>query len=204
LEEITMHPWKLMMAATFAAYAAFAGPITFTMTTTGTGTFGGTPFSSAAITVTSTADTGSVFIAGGTPPDVDYEVIALTTTIDIAGFAPATFNDQTYWLDPNGSGDIIFGDVGVAELLGLTVVIGPLATYNLQSSLGPISSAFDFPTEAFNLFQNIQTSGGPLSLVAMNDTFTAVEAIPEPASLVLGGLGLLALLGARRFISHAA
>jgi hypothetical protein len=188
---------------------AFANPITYTMTTTGTGTFGGAAFSGAAITVTSTADTSSVFVASGTPPDLNYEVIATLSTISIAGFATATFTDQTFWVDPNGSGDIIFGDVDnpsgfFGGILGLTVVVSGLQTYNLQSSFGPISSAFDFESNAFNAFQNIHTSGGMLSLTAANDTFTAVEVTPEPASFLIAALGVFGLLALRRFISRAA
>src|ERR1700722_11736604 len=88
--------------------AAMASPITYTLTATASGILGGTVFTDAPITVTSIADTSQVFLAtpldnlnpgfGGT---TDYEVIAMSSTIDIAGFAPATFSDQTFWEDPN-------------------------------------------------------------------------------------------------------
>lgn len=180
-----------------------AAPITYTFTTTGTGTFGGTPFADAAITVTSTADTNGVlsYPAG---PNLVFENFPTSTTLNVAGFGSATFTDPTFWEDPNGAGDIIFGIVtgatGLAPctdcqgLLGITVLFQGLESYNLETSFGPISSPFDFETRAFNAFQNISTSEGTLSLVAGTDTFTAVAASPEPASLWLAGLGLVGLL----------
>jgi hypothetical protein len=186
---------------TLAGSAAFANPITYTMTATATGTLGGTPFTGAAIVVTSFADTSNAFVASFTGPNANYENIAFSSTISITGFATATFTHQTFWLDPNGAGDIIFGDVDAAgggEILGFTKLFAGLETYNLQSSFGPVSSPFVFETSVFNQFQNIATSGGSLSLVASNDTFTAVEIIPEPASFPIAGLGLLGLVAMQR------
>jgi hypothetical protein len=179
-----------------------AEPITYTFATTGTGTFAGTSFTDAAITVTSNADTSTVvsYLSG----TEIFDNFPTSTTLNIAGFAPATFTDPTFWEDPNDSGDIIFGIVDTSTgfafcdnchaLLGITALFSGLESYNLESSLGPVFSPFDFETGAFNTFQNISTSEGTLSLVATNDTFTAVTASPEPASLWLAGLGLAGLL----------
>jgi hypothetical protein len=189
----------MAFAVVIAGGGAVAGPITYTLNATATGTFAGTPFTNAAITVTSTADTSQVFVASGTLPDLNYEVIAATSSISIAGFATATFTDSTYWYDPNGAGDIIFGDFTAGnQILGFTKLFAGLETYNLESSFGPVSSPFDFETSVFNDFRNIPTSGGSLSLVAANDTFTAVTAVPEPASFLAAGLGLLAALSSLR------
>lgn len=196
--------WFFRMASVsaLAASAAIAGPITYTMNATATGSFAGTAFRDAAITVTSVADTSNVFVASGTPPDLNYEVIAFSSTISIAGFETATFTDPTYWYDPNGAGDIIFGDVTGGSafdgILGFTELFVGLESYNLESSFGPVSSPFDFETSVFNNFQNIPTSGGTLSLVASNDTFTAVAAAPEPGTFLVGCLGLFGVLVSRR------
>jgi len=181
--------------------AAFASPITYTMTATASGTLAGTTFTNAAITVTSIADTSGVFVTGGTSPDLEYEIIAAGSSIDIAGFAPATFTDQTFWEDPNGAGDIVFGDVAAGHgILGFTQLFVGLETYDLKSSFGPVSSPFDFVTSVFNGFQNIPTSDGSLSLVAMNDTFTADANVPEPRLLMIAGLGLMGLIAIRRHL----
>ena len=196
--------WFFRMASVsaLAASAALAGPITYTMNATATGTFAGTAFTDAAITVTSIADTSNVFVASGTPPDVNYEVIAFNSSISIAGFATATFTDQTYWYDPNGAGDIIFGDVktgvGLDGILGFTRLFVGLESYNLESSFGPVSSPFDFETSVFDDFRNIPTSGGSLSLVASDDTFTAVAATPEPGTFLVAALGLFGVLVSKR------
>jgi hypothetical protein len=198
----------LAFAATLAGSAVLASPITYTMTATASGTFAGTAFNNAAITVTSIADTTQVFQAGaldsldpGYGGSSDYEVIALSSSIDIAGFAPATFTDETFWEDPNGSGDIIFGDVAAGSaatgdgILGFTRLFVGLESYDLKSSFGPVSSAFDFETSVFNHFQNVSTSEGSLSLVASNDTFNAVvSSVPEPAYPLVPALVLLGLL----------
>jgi len=188
----------LALAFMLAGTAVSAGPITYTMTATATGTLGSTAFTGAAITVTSVADTSGAFVASGTFPDLNWENIAFSSTIAIAGIGTETFTDQTFWLDPNGAGDIIFGDIDSSSpsfgggILGLTHLFVGLETYNLQSAFGPVSSPFDFETGAFNAFQNIHTSGGVLSLVARNDTFTATT--PEPAPFLFVALGMLGLL----------
>jgi len=154
------------------------------MTATASGTFAGTPFANAAITVTSVADTSQVFTT--LPPDAVYDVFPSSSSISIAGFATATFTDQTFWEDPNGSGDIIFGvvngpDYGFAFCSSCDGLLGFLnfnnSSYDLQSSFGPVSGGPDFEIEVFNAFQNIPTSEGSLSLdVVSNDMFTAVSA----------------------------
>jgi hypothetical protein len=200
-----------LFVATLAASGVLGNPITYTMTATASGTFAGTAFTNAAITVTSIADTTQVFQAttGGLDPGYggsgDFEVVAINSSIDIAGFAPATFTDETFWEDPNGAGDIIFGDVAAGSvttgdgILGFTRLFEGLESYNLKSSFGPVSSAFDFETSVWNHFQNISTSEGSLSLVASNDTFTAVaSSVPEPSYALISGLLLLGLLAIRR------
>jgi hypothetical protein len=183
---------QLVLAVVSGPFAALATPITYTMTATATGTLAGTPFTAAAIQVTSIADTNDVFVAG-TVPDFIFEVHPASSTISIAGFGTHTFTDQMFWQDPNGSGDIIFGDVVAGHaVLGFTKLFSGLESYDLKSSFGPVSSSIDFVTMFFDGFNNIPTSGGSLSLQASDDTFLAVAA-PEPVSCLLAGLGLLFL-----------
>jgi len=198
--------FRLALAAALGLTAAIAGPITFNMTTTATGTLNGVGFTSALLTVTSIADTSLVTVSG-TSPDQDYELIAGVSTVSITGFAtPLTFTDPMFFEDPNSSGDIIFGDTthgtGIGNaILGFTNPTpgSGLLTYNLESSFGPASGGFDFGVSAFHNFNNVPTSGGLLSVTAAsNDVFTAATATPEPASFLIGGLGMLGLLAVRR------
>jgi hypothetical protein len=198
--------FRLALAAALGSIAAIAGPITFNMTTTATGTLNGTGFVNALLTVTSLADTSLVTVSGASPIQ-DYELIAGFSTVNITGFAsPVTFTDLMFWEDPNSSGDIIFGDTtrgsGIGNaILGFTNPVpgSGLLTYNLQSSFGPAFGGFDFGVSAFHNFNNIPTSGGLLSVTAAtNDVFIAAAATPEPASFLIEGLGVLGLFAVRR------
>jgi hypothetical protein len=62
---------KILTLATMATVVslgcttpAHAGPITYALTSTGTGTFGGTPFTDAVVTVTLVGDTSTVIPVG--------------------------------------------------------------------------------------------------------------------------------------------
>lgn len=205
---------KLVFLAAVAVGSAYGGPITFTMTATVSGTLGTTSFTDALLTVTSIADTSDVTVIGGASPDLVYAVTALDSTVSIAGVtpsgSPATFTGATYWEDPNGSGDIIFGDasggagfgcdpgVGCPILGFVNFFTGPpyLTYYELDSSIGPVSGN-DFPVAVFDAFENIPTSDGLLSIpqslnsAESNNTVTEdfmetfVANTPEPSSLFL-------------------
>jgi len=184
---------RLGLLAVAAANAAFCGPIVFSFTGTATGTLGDLAFNNAAFTLTSAADTSQVVFL-----DATYQVQVVSSTIDIAGLAPALFLGPTFWEDPQGAGDIIFADGPVpmgTGLLGITVLFMGLENYNLQSSIGPILSPVDFESSIFMNFQNIATNQGPLSLVASDEFFIAsTPPTPEPMSMFFVGLGLAALL----------
>jgi hypothetical protein len=180
----------LGLLAGIASNIAFCTPITFSFAGTATGTLGGTAFNDASFTVTSLADTAVVSLVGST-----YQVQAITSSINISGFPSATFIGATFWRDPQGSGDIIFGNIS-SGLLGITSLFVGLEAYDLKSSIGPIFSATDFESSIFHNFQNVPTSQGSLTLIASNETFTASVA-PEPLSMLLAGLGLTVLLSHR-------
>jgi hypothetical protein len=202
---------QVVFVATLMGNVAHAAQITFTMTANVTGTLGSTPFTDALVTITSVADTSNVFVAGGTSPDFFYELNAISSTVSIAGVttpgSPATFTGTTFWEDPNGSGDIIFGDASGGSGFGcvsagcpiLGFVNFSLTFYQFATSIGP-ESGNDFPVAVFNAFENIPTSAGLLSIpqsansAEVNntvtqdfmETFTAV-AVPEPTPFVLLG-----------------
>ena len=184
------------------SYAGISAPITYTFTGIATGTLGpATSFSNVAFTVTSQAETNAVVLVDST-----YAVTAISSTFSyidpLAGPQSLTFTHPMYWSVPLGSGDVVFGDFALNPslfpgILGITALFSGLETYNLQSSFGPVFSGLDFPSSIFHTFQYIPTSRGALSLVAANDTFTASTA-PEPAAVLLLGVGLASLIQYRR------
>ena len=182
------------MIALFLSIAAtaLAGPITLTFSGVATGTLGTTSFTAQPFTVSSTGDTSAVFVTS----DPDYNLPAIGAVINIAGFSPATFTDATSWLDPQGSGDIIFNDLTLnTELLGFTALFQGLETYQFQTSIGPVSGGFPFIPNIFANFQNIATSQGLLTITTTSDNvFTAVVPTPEPASVWLAVAGLATVL----------
>jgi hypothetical protein len=189
---------RLNMIALFLAIAAtaLAGPITLTFSGVATGTLGTTSFSDQPFTVSSTGDTSAVFLTSGP----DYNLPAIGAVINIAGFSTATFTDATTWLDPQGSGDIIFNDVTLnTELLGFTELFEGLETYQFQTSIGPVSGGFAFIPDVFHNFQNIPTSQGLLTIATTSDNvFTALVPTPEPASTWFAAVGLTAVLLIRK------
>lgn len=186
-----MKPLSLLLLFGSVTTAALAAPVMFTFSGFATGTFNATAFTNAAFTVTSSGDTSSVFVVSGSV----YEVPALSASIDINGFATALFSDSTFWADPQGSGDIEFGDATLnTVLLGFTQLFQGLETYQFQTSIGPISSGIVFSPNIFENFQNIATSQGSLTITSTSsNTFTAVV-VPEPASGWFAAAGLAALL----------
>jgi hypothetical protein len=148
--------WLLALSAR----AALGTPITFTFMGTATGTLGTTPFTAASYTVTSFADTSDVIFANDT-----YSVTAISSSIDIAGLPLISFTDPMFWADPQGAGDIVFGDLSTDPslfpgILGITVLSQGLETYNLQSSFGPVYSPTDFPSSIFDSFRIFQPTRG--------------------------------------------
>jgi hypothetical protein len=187
---------RLILATVLAINTLLASPITLTFSGTATGNLAGTEFTNAPYVLTSTGDTDSVIetFAQCMPSNPACPIFTLpvaSSQIAIQGLPVAVFTDPTAWTDPNFSGDIIFEDAG-SRILGITVLFEGLENYNLQSSFGPVFSSIDFETQFFHAFQNIPTTQGTLSLVAMNETFVAVVT-PEPASSTLAILGMIFL-----------
>jgi PEP-CTERM motif len=169
-----------------------AEPITFTINGTGSGTVGATAFTDAAFTVTLTTDTTLIEPLGPSAfitPDVSG------VGLNIAGFADGTFDDSWAILVAET------GDAALSTPLEFDLINGNnaiFATYDLQSSLGPVS--LNSPT-TFGQFLNIPTSIGDVTIndSLANVTLTAVASdVPEPATLALTALGLLGLMRMRR------
>jgi hypothetical protein len=163
---------------------AYSNPILLRFSGLATGTLGVTSFTDAPFTVTSSGDTGSVFV---TFDSVAY-LPAIDATIDIGGFSPAAFLDPNSWVDPQGSGDIEFADNGI--ILAFTHLFAGLENYQFQNTI-TVVGGFPFIPNLFENFQNIPTNEGLLTIEMTSDNaFNAVVFTPEPA---LGWFALAAL-----------
>lgn len=183
---------------------ASAEPITYTLTTTATGTLGASTFTDASVTVTLTGNTSN--IAFGPSPLNVFLVNPGSATINISGLGTSTFTDSIEILSSFDT--LVFGGksaVVIAQLdnpagtsvSGIAVEEGTaFFGYSLQGPFGPISGtggaasgpANIFPTSAGNLQYTIQPP------ILGPSTFTATV-VPEPTGMMLLGMGLLGLIG---------
>lgn len=199
-----------LAAAVFSIPHAQASSITYTPSTTATGTLGGTLFTNALVTVTLTADTANV--VPGPAPYTGTAANAGTATVNVAGIGTGTFTSEVgifSSLNDVAALALLGGNPGVIMIdataqTGILVQIGPVfSTYDLRSSLGPITGPGGpasgsqitpvFSTTAGDFTWAVGQTGGQLT-----STFTAVTT-PEPAPFLLLGSALAVVLARSRF-----
>ena len=184
--------------------------MTYTMTSHLTGSLGGTEFTNAAVTLTTTADTTNIWY-------VDYEYLHLLnekTTIQIDGLNLATFNDSgVLGSTPScgvlsspavktNSGVGFVGFSNISALGDVELILGFATwapTYDLSTATN-FTSGVDYPGLEGLYFSHSIETGNPVSSFSTDQgdlvitgtsgdaTFTAA-AIPEPATFLLFGLG---------------
>lgn len=189
---------------------AIAGPVTYTITTSATGTLNGSVFTNAAMTVTLTGNTSN--IAFGPAPLNTFLINPGNATVNIAGFGTGTFTDSIEILSTFNtpafggvSGVIIaqLDDPAGDSVSGIALEESPaLFGYDLQSSIGSLSGSGGaasgpeniFPTTKGNLIFTISptTPGQPPALGSSSFSATV---IPEPGEMIPLGAGLVGLIG---------
>lgn len=184
--------WKrYLLGAAFAAISvsALAAPITYTLSGTGNGTVGATPFTNAAYTITVVGDTTAV--SGG--PTFQNVV---TGTMTIAGIGTATITEPIIVF--NNQTNSAFG-VGRPGSDLLDVNDAAFATYALATSLGPIPGLVPFALNQFNLLASslgaiTMPTSGPVTFQATTGAAPPPAASTPVPTLSEYGLLLLALL----------
>ena len=152
-----------------------AAPITYMLTSAGSGTLGGSSFTNATVMVTLTCDTSGV--TAGTGSQAGYLVNSGTATVTVSGVGTATFTDpveivSTYNSIFDGVNAVLIGDSvsGTGILLQEGTVfsgyqLGPLGPVTGSGGVASGSSMTPvFPTTAGNFTWAIGQAFGNLNL----------------------------------------
>jgi hypothetical protein len=178
--------WIGLLVLVAFATTASADPITYTFTTTGSGTIGAINFTNALATVTGVGDTSAIFSPTVLPPN-NFAIDPTVFSISISGVGTATFTGTNMFI--GGHGYIFDNQNNTTAGFGIEgddddILNSLFATYALATSIGPLAgSRMSFTSEA--------TSLGSLTFTpTANGTFKAVV-VPEPPGLTLILLGAL-------------
>jgi hypothetical protein len=180
-----------MLTGLLSHHVCHAGPITYTETLSMTGMIGNTPFTDAAVTLTTIADTSTITFMTGSAPF--YENAGITT-IQIGGVATATFTTDTFGAFSQDLSSVLpgLGSVGIIDITQ-AYLIGSNSTtvppfYDLSTSFTSTGTAGVIPDSVYS------TTLGDLTVISTSGsaTFTAAV-VPEPATIVPAGLAFLIL-----------
>jgi hypothetical protein len=177
----------IAFALILAMRSVQAGPITYTETVVGSGSLGGTDFTSELITLTVTADTAAI-----TNPDPGFFTVpGLTAMVSVATVGSGTFTGSTNVFDNQGA-QVAGIESGTGRPDILDIANSVFATYDLSTPIGPVTG-----TPSGNPGTSFATSAGAFIITGTADTgtFQAGSAVPEPSSLWMAGTAAVAGLG---------
>ena len=192
----------LLLTVVVGASVAYGVPITYTYTSTATGTIGGTPFTNATLTLSVTLDTGNVTNPGGFFQNLYGANIA---TFSISGVGSGTLSSTgAIFLNQNSFGGIVtMFDNGIHDTIievdGNSIGSIALASYALTTAIGPLGP------QGFNGSPTVATSRGNLTVthwanVTFQATTSGPPAVPIPPSvyLCIAGLAVISAYAAAR------
>jgi len=170
---------------------AVANNATYTIFGLGTGSLGGTSFSSTPFSIVAEADTDGI----GTLPGI-YSVLNTQTELFVDGFSSAEFTSGIRTTSNQSFSRAGFGDFNPQGSFSILFVDNSLfETYALDSSIGPVAG----PSARLNgVSRPTPTTAGDFYLTSVeNATFTATV-VPEPN----GTLFVMMSLGCIRIFSR--